>query len=89
MTSAMTLKSLKMRRGDPPTFLVKSDPCVMAAISMEALHGAINEWAGERCPDFEPECFTCKAWSAFDQLCETFDLNPGDFKGIAAALEDS
>ena len=88
MTSAFKARRLKMRPGDAPTFLVKSDPCVMAGVSLEGLHDAITEWVGERCPDIEPSCVVCRTWSAFDQLCETFELNPGDFKGIAAALED-
>lgn len=28
---------------------------------------AITEWWGPRCEDFEPECFCCKAWLAYDQ----------------------
>lgn len=29
---------------------------------------AITEAFGERCPDFEPDCWCCKAWAAFDAI---------------------
>ena len=32
------------------------------------LHKWIEDYWGERCADFEPECDCCKSWQAFDQL---------------------
>ena len=29
---------------------------------------AITEHWGERCPDFEPTCWCCKAWAQYDAL---------------------
>jgi len=29
---------------------------------------SITEALGERCPDFDPECWCCKAWAEFDAL---------------------
>jgi len=29
---------------------------------------AITEAFGERCEDFEPECYCCKAWAEYDRL---------------------
>jgi hypothetical protein len=29
---------------------------------------AITDAYGERCPDFEPTCFGCKAWMQYDAL---------------------
>ena len=81
------MTSLKLPSLYPPTYLVKSDPHVMAGLSLEGLHGAIIEWCGERCPDSEPACPVCDAWIAFDRLCETFDIDPAGIKGIGAALE--
>lgn len=29
---------------------------------------AIREHWGERCPDFDANCFCCKAWAEYDRL---------------------
>lgn len=29
---------------------------------------AILDVWGERCPEFEPECYTCKAWADYDRI---------------------
>ena len=29
---------------------------------------AITEYWGERCPDFNPNCPTCKAWAEYEEL---------------------
>lgn len=29
---------------------------------------AISETLGERCLDFDPECWTCQAWAQYDRL---------------------
>lgn len=30
---------------------------------------AIEEAFGERCLDYEPECFCCRAWAEYDEAC--------------------
>lgn len=27
-------------------------------------------WFGPRCPDFDADCCVCKAWRAYDLVCE-------------------
>lgn len=42
-----------------------------AGISAEAedlIADAITEQYGERCPDYEPECWCCKVWKQYDAL---------------------
>ena len=29
---------------------------------------ALTEYWGPRCPDHEPDCFTCQAWAELDKL---------------------
>ena len=29
---------------------------------------AIREHWGERCPDFDPECWCCRAWAEYDEI---------------------
>jgi len=33
----------------------------------------MQEYWGERCPDFEPECPACKAWKHFDRTNEVME----------------
>lgn len=33
----------------------------------------ITEWWGERCPDFEPGCATCRAWARHDMIAVILD----------------
>lgn len=35
---------------------------------MSAIHEAITEHFGERCPDFDPDCCTCQAWAEADRI---------------------
>jgi hypothetical protein len=35
---------------------------------MSLIEEAITEYAGERCPDFDPECIVCKTWAEYDRL---------------------
>lgn len=37
---------------------------------MDYVREAVVEHWGERCSDFEPECFCCKAWAQYDQLVQ-------------------
>lgn len=37
---------------------------------MNKIEEAITEHWGERCPDHEPECPTCQAWTEYDKLME-------------------
>lgn len=34
---------------------------------MSPVEAAVYHVWGERCPDFEPECLTCKAWAEYDE----------------------
>ncbi|MGC0052692.1 hypothetical protein ACNSPG_06450 [Brucella pituitosa] len=34
----------------------------------ELIAAAISEHYGERCPDFDADCFCCKAWAEYDAL---------------------
>lgn len=40
----------------------------MRDISENLIAEALTGQFGERCPDFEPECHTCKAWRQYDDL---------------------
>ena len=46
------------------------DRCPVDAMDrgMSPVEAAIYHVWGERCPDFEPDCATCKAWVEFDQI---------------------
>lgn len=35
---------------------------------MSPVEAAVYHVWGERCPDFEPECLTCKAWAEYDEI---------------------
>lgn len=37
---------------------------------------AITAHYGERCPDFEPECWCCKAWASYDRLLAGAEWQP-------------
>jgi len=53
---------------------------------------AITEHAGERCPDFDPECVVCQTWVEYDQLKqmqEVLAFKPIVIEAVArVALED-
>lgn len=34
---------------------------------MSPVEAAVYHVWGERCPDFEPECLTCRAWAEYDE----------------------
>ena len=39
------------------------------ALAMQALTKKwMENWWGERCPDFEENCYCCQAWKAFDVM---------------------
>lgn len=38
--------------------------------AVQMIEEAIAEHWGERCPDFEPECFLCQVWAKLDALTE-------------------
>jgi hypothetical protein len=40
----------------------------MRQINFDLIEEALTHHAGERCPDYEPDCYVCKAWRQFDQL---------------------
>lgn len=35
-----------------------------------------EDYAGERCPDFDPECLQCKIWKMIDELDEALAFDP-------------
>lgn len=42
---------------------------------------AIKEAFGERCPDFDKDCWCCKAWKQYDDLLATRDEHVGKLQG--------
>ena len=35
---------------------------------MKLIRDAVTEQWGERCPDFDPDCYCCLAWREIDEL---------------------
>jgi hypothetical protein len=35
-----------------------------------AIHEAVESYWGERCPDHDPDCPTCKAWREYDAMMD-------------------
>jgi hypothetical protein len=33
----------------------------------------LEDWIGEKCPDYEPSCVCCQAWESFDKLFVEID----------------
>lgn len=42
--------------------------CITAEDRLAWLEDRIEKWYGERCPDFEPSCACCDAWSLYDKI---------------------
>jgi len=40
----------------------------VSAEAVDLIADAITEQYGERCPDYEPECWCCKVWKQYDAL---------------------
>lgn len=48
--------------------------CELALLSIGELPPLIEQLFGTRCPDYEPECYCCKVWRAYDDLSESFEV---------------
>jgi hypothetical protein len=49
---------------------------------MKLIAELITEEYGERCPDFDPRCHTCKIWAEYDEA-------EGKIEGLSADLENA
>ncbi len=49
-----------------------TSPAMEEAPETDPIADALTEHWGERCPDFHPDCHTCKAWKRYDAFvrCE-------------------
>jgi hypothetical protein len=50
-------------------------------MNTSAIHEAVESYWGERCPDHDPDCPTCKAWQEYDAM-------KGDNRETAMTKED-
>ena len=55
-----------IRLFDPKTDRTEFKPPLLARVTME-------DYWGERCPDFDPECSACRAWEHFDRTNEVME----------------
>lgn len=55
----------------------------------DLIREAITEHFGERCPDFEPECFCCKAWAEYDALKKELETAREDALEEAAKIAEA
>lgn len=55
-----------------PIIWTSQHDAMEASIAMfrHQLERHIREWWGDRCEDFDPDCFCCQKWAAFDQVVE-------------------
>jgi hypothetical protein len=53
---------------------------------MSLIAELITEQYGERCPDFDPDCWACKAWAEYDKL--TLPAAESGWRDIASAPKD-
>lgn len=53
--------------------MTELDPKALEA-GQKLIAEAITEQFGERCSDFEPGCFCCQAWAAFDAILSLSSL---------------
>jgi len=56
--TAEQLKQMFLDDGRTNVSVVKADP----------IEEAIRNYWGERCPDYDADCFVCQAWKEFDTI---------------------
>lgn len=47
---------------------VDDDTKLLKADALRTVRLYVEEWFGERCEEFEPNCICCRKWQAFDEL---------------------
>lgn len=48
--------------------------CELALLSIGELPPLIEQIFGKRCREYEPECYCCRVWRAYDVLSEEFEV---------------
>ncbi len=66
-----------------------TSPAMEEATETDPIADALTEHWGERCPDFHPDCHTCKAWKRYDAFVRCEPLLGEAEKALAKVQSDA